>query len=333
MIRPMNRWRKWLRIVLARAGGLARLGRLLCPSRLQNFHVVVPGKIYRGAQRTPNNWKISSNNHGIRTVVNLRSLCNPSDWYLDQCRTVQRSGVSIRKIWLCRRTNCRRPRNCGVWWKSSIMPSIRSIFIAGAGRSDGARLRRGQGPDHRCELGRSAGPAELAFRTRGPRPAGLSRSVFRSLHRLARRTSQSHSKETFRHWMLHEYHGGWCSHEVEEFRRLPPREGTTLEQPVAYRVKFRNTGTSAWNFTTHVRSGVHVAYRIQDEQGENSLLKANCACAMPPFPPEPVMRDIGACRPWPQDVTACLWISSTNIRAGSISWAREPIDEELEIRE
>ena len=279
MIRRMNRWRwrKWLRVaLLVLAGWLGWEGYYVLFG--SNFRVVVPEKIYRGAQRSPKQLEKLIKRHGIRTVVNLRSLCNPLDWYLEESRTVQRLGINQEDLALSanglppaqelRRLveildhaeypiyfHCRRGSD-----RTGLACVVAKILTTDATWDEA----RGQ-------LNWRFGHVALG------KPAFLDRFFDLYTGWLAR-TSKTHSKETFRHWVLHEYHGGWCSHQVEEFRRLPAREGTTLEQPVAYRVKFRNTGTSDWNITTHVRSGVHVAYRVQDEQGEILLEGKSCLC-------------------------------------------------------
>src|ERR1700722_9010359 len=49
-----------------------------------NFHEVVPGQVYRGALPSPENLERLVKKHGIRTVVNLRGLCNDLPWYLNE---------------------------------------------------------------------------------------------------------------------------------------------------------------------------------------------------------------------------------------------------------
>jgi protein tyrosine/serine phosphatase len=58
-----------------------------------NFHVVVPGAVYRCAYPSPAFLEQTIRTHGIRTVVNLRGCSDPMPWYLDECRTTARCDV------------------------------------------------------------------------------------------------------------------------------------------------------------------------------------------------------------------------------------------------
>src|SRR5438105_3527064 len=90
-------WRVLLRgcllgLVLA---GLAEFCRIMV---LGNFHSVVPGRVFRSAQLSDAELDAVIQNHGIRTVVNLRGCCNPYPWYLDECRATHRRGVNQEDI-------------------------------------------------------------------------------------------------------------------------------------------------------------------------------------------------------------------------------------------
>ena len=332
MIPPMSRLRKWMGVgLLSLASWLGWEGYHVILG--SNFHVVVPEKIYRGAQRSPEQLEDLIKKHGIRTVINLRSLCSSLDWYLDQCRTVQRLGINQEDLALSanelppaqelRRLveildhaeypiyfHCRRGAD-----RTGLACVVAKILTTDASWDEA----RGQ-------LNWRFG--HVAF----GRPAHLDRFFELYTDWLAR-TSRTHTKDTFRNWVLHEYKGGYCSHEVEECRRLPAREGTTLEQPVAYRVKFRNTGMRDWNITTHARSGVHVGYRVQDEQGETVLEGKSCLrnATVPPgesYCETLVLPKTLARGRYRVVVDLCDEYQGWFYQVGS-----QPINEELEIRE
>ena len=57
-----------------------------------NFHVVLPGKVYRGSQRSADDLEKLVKQYGIRTVVNLRGLSH-SGWFVEQSRRVQKLDI------------------------------------------------------------------------------------------------------------------------------------------------------------------------------------------------------------------------------------------------
>src|SRR5437867_12010197 len=65
-----------------------------------NFHVVVPGRIYRCSQPSAATLEALIARHGIRTVINLRGNCDPFPWYLDEARATHRHNVSQEDICL-----------------------------------------------------------------------------------------------------------------------------------------------------------------------------------------------------------------------------------------
>jgi hypothetical protein len=80
-----------------------------------------------------------------------------------------------------------------------------------------------------------------------------------------------HERALFRHWLLEEYNGGWCSAQFEEFTPLGHGgDGSALSQaprsgePLGFRVRVRNTGTKTWHMRAGSRSGVHLAYQVWD---------------------------------------------------------------------
>src|SRR5437870_5021947 len=48
-----------------------------------NLHTVIPGRVYRSAQLSPDLLERVIGTYGIRTVINLRGCGDPSPWYLE----------------------------------------------------------------------------------------------------------------------------------------------------------------------------------------------------------------------------------------------------------
>ena len=60
---------------------------------LDNFHVVIPGKVYRSGQMSSGHLLARIKANGIRTIVNLRGS-NPNEaWYRDEIETAQTSAL------------------------------------------------------------------------------------------------------------------------------------------------------------------------------------------------------------------------------------------------
>ena len=58
-----------------------------------NFHVVSPGLIYRSAQLDADGLTRTVQDHGIKSILNLRGVNNGSPWYTTEIQTAQRLGV------------------------------------------------------------------------------------------------------------------------------------------------------------------------------------------------------------------------------------------------
>lgn len=95
--------RRWIsrRTLFKLAGGaaVAALGsEVLRVTVFTNVHTVVPGRVYRTAQLKPERLKAFIAEKGIRTVVNLRGVCNDMPWYLGECRTTHTANVNQEDI-------------------------------------------------------------------------------------------------------------------------------------------------------------------------------------------------------------------------------------------
>lgn len=80
---------------------LYEAGRVVAGS---NRHEVIPGKVYRCAQPSAADVRDMAARHGIRTVVNLRGLCDDFDWYKAEATATGQLGVSQEDICLSANT-------------------------------------------------------------------------------------------------------------------------------------------------------------------------------------------------------------------------------------
>jgi protein tyrosine phosphatase (PTP) superfamily phosphohydrolase (DUF442 family) len=58
-----------------------------------NFHTILSGRVYRSAQLSGDSLATAIQEHGIKTVVNLRGENTGADWYKSEMSTVERMGV------------------------------------------------------------------------------------------------------------------------------------------------------------------------------------------------------------------------------------------------
>jgi hypothetical protein len=89
------------RTFLKFVGGTAALGVAAEAVRvigLTNVHTVIPGRVYRTAQLSPETLQNLIVAKGIRTVVNLRGVCADNAWYLGECRTTHAANVNQEDI-------------------------------------------------------------------------------------------------------------------------------------------------------------------------------------------------------------------------------------------
>lgn len=232
-----------------------------------NFHTVVPGKIYRGAQPAPEDLESLKKNHGIRTVVNLRGLCNGLDWYHDQVRVVQRLEMNQEDI-------------C---FSAGRIPPAQEL------RRFVKVLDEGEYPMFlHCRRGSDRtgiACAVIALLQENSKLADARRALHWRYGHLAvgrpgyldqfldfyedwlKEREKTHTPAVFRDWVRNDYHGGWCMYEVEEFQRLQPPGPVAKDVAIGYRVKLRNTGSRTWNFATHGRSGYHLGFRVREASG------------------------------------------------------------------
>jgi protein tyrosine phosphatase (PTP) superfamily phosphohydrolase (DUF442 family) len=234
-----------------------------------NFHVVVSGCVYRGAQPTPRFIEQLVKEHGVRTIINLRGCGTPADWYVKETQAVQQLGVNQEDVCFSavrlpssqelRRLvevldgaeypiylHCRRGAD-----RTGMAAVI--VMLLGEGRSAGASTTLAEA---RTQLGLWYGHVAV----------GETRVLDRFFDLYAEwldEQGRAHDSATFRHWLLEEYKGGWCSARFEEFAPLAAeaRKG----EPLGYRVRVRNTGTKEWRMRVGSLAGVHLAYQVWDK--------------------------------------------------------------------
>lgn len=230
-----------------------------------NFHTVIPGEIYRGAQLSPSQLERAVDQYNIRTVLNLRGLCNPQPWYVQQNRVVQRLGIMQEDVCF---SAGRLPSQSELRRLVEVFDrSERPIYVhcrRGADRTGLACAVVKLLQDTSYEEGRG----QLHWRF-GHFALGRTAKIddfFDLYENWLAETSRKHSGSTFRHWILYEYRGGWMRHEVESFEPLQAEIRTN--EPSGFRVRLRNAGPKPWNFQPQSQAGHHLGFTVFDDKDD-----------------------------------------------------------------
>jgi protein tyrosine phosphatase (PTP) superfamily phosphohydrolase (DUF442 family) len=262
------RRRSWWRVVLRGCylGLLLAFAVEFCRVMLLgNFHVVVPGLVFRSAQLSDTELEAVIEKHGIRTVINLRGCCNPFPWYLDECRATHRHGVNQEDIGF----------SAG---RLPPVPEIRRLVEALERTEYPVLIHCNRGAD-RTGLASAVvtllmTDASLAEGRRQLSP----RFSHLALRRLANQDrffdlysewldaqGKKHSRENFHHWLLVEYCPGECRCELEILAF--PKEIVSNEAFVL-QVRCRNISIKRWEFHKESNAGIHLFAIVTNEHGQ-----------------------------------------------------------------
>jgi protein tyrosine phosphatase (PTP) superfamily phosphohydrolase (DUF442 family) len=91
---PSSRAKVFLGLALPSILLVVVAGRLL-GSLSENFHLVIPGCVYRSGQLSSDSLEKRAARTGIRSVINLRGANPGRDWYEQECAVACRLGLSL----------------------------------------------------------------------------------------------------------------------------------------------------------------------------------------------------------------------------------------------
>jgi hypothetical protein len=229
----------------------------------RNFHVVVPGRVYRCSQRPGADLEAIVRTHGIRTVVNLRGCCAPWPWYLDETRATHRldvaqedicfSAARLPSVHELRRLievldhteypillHCRRGAD-----RTGLASAIVLLLLTDTGLDQARR-----------QLALRYGHLALG------RPAFL--DGFLDLYaEWLQAQGRTHSRAAFRRWAEQDYCPGECRCRIEPLD-VPAR--IPCGRPTALRVRVHNTSVKTWRLRAGTNAGIHAAFSLCDAQ-------------------------------------------------------------------
>jgi protein tyrosine phosphatase (PTP) superfamily phosphohydrolase (DUF442 family) len=226
-----------------------------------NFHAVEPGQVYRCAQLDGATLARVIRQNGIRTVVNLRGVCDPWPWYWEEARTTHALDIDQEDVAM----------------SAGRMPSVNELnrLVEILDRAETPLLlhcRRGSDRtglvSTMVRLLRSDDDLATARKQLGPRYAHLAIGRTAYLDRFFDCYAEwleshglSHSPREFRHWLAKEYRPDECWAHLELLQAAPrlPRGVTG-----SIRVRCSNASTKPWQLCAGTTAGVHARYILRD---------------------------------------------------------------------
>ena len=235
-----------------------------------NLHEVVPGRVYRCNQPTADWLRNTITDKGIRTVVNLRGYCPaPKDeWYLAEARVTAEAAVSQEDITLSAlrlpppaelrrlievldRTEYPILIHCKAGADRTGMVSAVVLLLYSDASLDRARHQLWPRYGH-FRFGRAAAMDDFLDRYE------------------AWLAGRPHAPALFRDWTLNQYSPGPARGTLRLTDGLPddrPRPAAA-DRWLALPVRARNTSAEAWEFKPANYAGIHLAFTVQTEKGE-----------------------------------------------------------------
>ncbi len=262
---PRLHWRRRFLVVLCLGlitPVLVESGRVLFGN---NFHEVLPNRVYRSAQLSPGGLRSTIQKHGIRTVINLRGCCTGFDWYLDECEVAHEMNAAMEDITL---SATRLPARSELTRMIEVLDRCEYPVL----------LHCRQGAD-RTSL---AAAIALLLISNADLPTARSQCSPRYAHVpvLATRemdrffdmyeawlgsTGQSHSPAIFRDWAFNIYTPDPAPARLE---LLEPAPVARVGQALTLKLRATNLSNSTWEFKPGTCAGVHARYVVVDAAGQ-----------------------------------------------------------------
>lgn len=230
-----------------------------------NFHELLPGRIYRCAQLNKKELDTVISQHGIRTIVNLRGWQPGCDWYLDESRAAHAGNVSLEDVGLSAgrlppvgeirrlvRVLDRSEPPILVHCKQGIdrtgLVSALALLLYTDVDVAGARRQLALSYGH-VALGRTERMGEF----------------FDLYEGWLQRQNIEHASVHFRRWLETDYSAGpgLAKLELIEMPSAPP-----LNQPWSVRVRAHNASDQTWQFRPGSTAGIHCGYLLTDARGK-----------------------------------------------------------------
>jgi hypothetical protein len=247
------------------AGGAVEAASILVG---RNFHVVVPGIIYRCSQPSADELDRVISQFGIRTVVNLRGCCAPLPWYMGECRVAQRHDVALEDICF---SAGRMPPSSEVQRLIQVLDhSEYPVLFHCYHGADRTGLASGV-----AMLLRTNARLEEARKQLSPRyghvPWGRTGNLDRFFDLYSQwlaGNGQEHAPNLFRRWVATSYSAGECKASFYLLDRPGGQVLVTLDKPFTLHVRCVNTSAGTWKLRAGNNAGIHCCAIVNDMHGQ-----------------------------------------------------------------
>lgn len=229
----------------------------------RNFHTVLPGRVYRSAQLTPEQLRRVVRQRGIQTVINLRGTCTNFAWYWQESAVTQELNIDQHDICL---SACRYPPPAEVLQLVQTLQQARYPVLIhcrrGADRTGlAAVIARLLQPG--ADLASARGQLSPRYgHLRLMRAAYLDDFLDQYADAL-RQDALAHSPEIFVRWVERDYRPGVCAGRLE----LVGEADWRANRPDLLRVRATNLANAPWVLRAGTMTGVHVRYTLVAEAG------------------------------------------------------------------
>jgi hypothetical protein len=229
-----------------------------------NIHAVIPGRVYRSAQLSPEDLDWAVRRYEIRTVVNLRGCGNPAPWYLEEARKthqlqVQQADIALSAGRLPSHVELRRLlRVLDETDYPILLHCYRGADRTGVAAAIVALLQPGVGfTEARRQLGLFYGHVSIG------RPSRLD-DFLDSYAEWLQKENLTHSHGTIREWIDHGYIPADCRCHIE---LVDSSQRFRVGSQPGIRVRCRNIGTKSWRLRPGNSAGTHVDFQIWSPDG------------------------------------------------------------------
>jgi protein tyrosine/serine phosphatase len=226
-----------------------------------NFHEVESGQVYRCAQLSGANLTKTVRQNGIRTIVNLRGVCDPWPWYWEESRATHALDINQEDVTM----------------SAGRMPSVTELrrLVEIIDRAEPPLLLHCRRGSDRTGLAstivrllRTDDDLPTARKQLGPRYAHLRIGRTGNLDRFfdcyaewLEEHDATHTPANFRHWLANEYRPDEC---WAKLKVLDAPEKLARGKSSSVRVRCTNASTKLWNLRAGTTAGVHARYILRD---------------------------------------------------------------------
>ncbi len=229
-----------------------------------NAHTVIPGRVYRTAQLSPQRLEAFIAEKGIRTVVNLRGICVNMPWYLDECRVTHAANVNQEDITLSAK---RLPAPAEVQRLIDVFDHTEYPLLIhcqrGADRTGLASTM--------ARLLLTTDTLVAARRQLSPRyghlPVGLTAVMgqfFDYYEQALAERGETHTPDRFRRWVNTEY----CPGPYRASLQLLTTPQFPAHRGFSFTIRAVNTSIQPWRFTPGAAGGLRLCYTITNPTGQ-----------------------------------------------------------------